>query len=202
MLRQYRQGKCAGLGCVSVADMQFTTFDIAGPCVMTPEVHRDDRGFFTRTFDAQLFDAHCAEQGWTVRSADFLQDSQSRSTQGVRRGLHGRGGAGEAKLVRCAHGAILDVIVDIRPDSPTYGQWVSVQLDDRDHAHLYIPRGFLHGFHTLSASADVCYRIDRPHDPSEDIGCRHDDPDLAITWPAGPVQLSVKDSQLGSFAAL
>lgn len=167
--------------------------------LMHPHPHRDQRGLFTRTFDARIFDEAVGQPG---RSATFVQDSQSRSVQGVVRGMHGRSGAGEAKLVRCAHGAVFDVLVDIRPESPTFGHQQSFRLDDETFAHLYVPAGFLHGFQGLTPIADVCYRIDRPHDPAEDISVRFADPDLAIAWPLKPTHVSERDAQAMSWKDL
>lgn len=176
--------------------MRVTTFDLSGPLLFTPTPHFDARGFFTRTFDAQV----AAEHG--LDPAAFIQDSQSRSSEATVRGMHGRAGAGEGKLVRCARGAVLDVLVDIRPGSVSFGQQVSVRLDDETFAHLYVPPGFLHGFQVLSPVADICYRIDRGHDPSEDLGARWDDPDLAIDWPLPAATMSPRDLAAGTFAEL
>lgn len=170
--------------------------------LMVPEEFADDRGWFARTFDTVIFDRAAADAGIDVRSTDFTQDSQSRSRHGVVRGMHGRSGRGEAKLVRCARGAVLDVLVDIRPGSPTFGEQASFQLDDERHAHLYVPPGFLHGFQVLTEAADVCYRIDRPHEPGEDLGVAYDDPDLAIAWPEPVTTVSARDRSAGSWAAL
>ena len=157
--------------------------------------HRDERGLFTRTFDAGIAAEH------DVVFGPGTQDSQSRSVPGVLRGLHGRLGEGEAKLVRVAAGAVLDVIVDARPDSATFGEHVSVVLDDVDFTAVYIPAGFLHGFQVVCATpADVVYRIDRPHDPSEDVSVRYDDPDLGIVWRPGSPILSPRDASAGSWA--
>jgi dTDP-4-dehydrorhamnose 3,5-epimerase len=169
---------------------------LEGVVVFRPKPHHDARGFFTRTFDAEI----AAEHG--LQPAVFLQDSQSRSRRGTIRGLHGRGGRGEAKLVRCAHGAVLDVLVDARPDSPTFGTSMAVTLDDVSFDHLYVPPGLLHGFQALTDVADVCYRIDRPHDPAEDLAVRHDDPDLAIDWPLPVSAISDRDRAAGSWAQL
>ncbi|MGI5125229.1 dTDP-4-dehydrorhamnose 3,5-epimerase family protein [Pseudonocardia sp. CA-107938] len=167
-----------------------------GVVVFRPTPHRDERGFFTRTFDAELATEH------GLHPASFLQDSQSRSRRGTIRGLHGRGGRGEAKLVRCAHGAVLDVLVDARPHSPTFGQSLTVTLDDETFDHLYVPPGLLHGFQALTEVADVCYRIDRPHDPAEDLAVRHDDPDLAIAWPLPVTAISDRDRTAGTWREL
>ncbi|GAA4471091.1 dTDP-4-dehydrorhamnose 3,5-epimerase [Rhodococcus olei] len=176
--------------------MRVDTTDLEDVLVFRPEPFRDDRGVFTRTFDVRV------GERVGVRSADFVQDSQSRSVFGVIRGMHGRAGRGEAKLVRCAHGAVHDVLVDIRKESPTFGAQQAFTLDDVDFAHLYVPPGFLHGFQALTAVADVCYRIDREHDPAEDIAVAYDDPDLAIAWPLPVTVISARDAAAGTWAAL
>lgn len=169
---------------------------LPGVLLFVPTPHRDDRGLFTRTFDAAIGVRH------GIDAAAFAQDSQSRSVLGVLRGMHGRGGRGEAKLVRCAHGAVLDVLVDARPDSPAFGRHATFRLDDEDFHHLYVPPGLLHGFQALTPIADVCYRIDRPHDPTEDLAVRYDDPDLGIDWPLPVSQISARDLAAGSWAEL
>lgn len=176
--------------------MQVRTTSIAGVLLFVPSPHHDERGFFARTFDADVAAAHGLDP------ASFVQDSQSRSRRGVVRGLHGRSGRGEAKLVRSARGAVHDVVVDARPDSPTFGRSEAFRLDDEEFLHLYVPPGMLHGFQALTEHADVCYRIDRPHDPREDRSVRFDDPDLGITWPLPVSRISVRDSAAGSWADL
>jgi len=160
---------------------------INGVLMFTPEPHRDDRGYFSRTFDVDA---------WRDAGVDptaFLQDSQSRSRRGVVRGLHLRRGAGEAKLVRCSYGAVLDVVIDFRPESSTYGQRETFDLDDQNLRSVYIPRGCLHGFQALTDPADICYRIDAPHDPAEDVTIRYDDPSLAVPWPLPAERVSQRD---------
>ena len=170
---------------------------LAGVVTFHPTPHRDERGLFTRTFDAAI----AAEHG--VLFGPLTQDSQSRSEPGVLRGLHGRAGEGEGKLARVAAGAVLDVVVDARPGSDTYGQHVAIVLDDVDFTALYIPAGCLHGFQVLGdRAADVVYRIDRPHDPTEDLGVRFDDPELGIAWRPGTTLLSPRDASAGSWAEL
>jgi dTDP-4-dehydrorhamnose 3,5-epimerase len=169
---------------------------LAGVMVFLPAPHHDDRGFFTRTFDAAIARDH------GLRPEEFVQDSQSRSRLGTVRGLHLRGGRGEAKLVRCARGAVFDVLVDARPDSPTFGEHVSVTLDDTMFAHLYVPPGLLHGFQALTEQTDICYRIDRAHSPGEDLSVRFDDPELGIQWPRPVETISEKDLAAGSWAEL
>jgi dTDP-4-dehydrorhamnose 3,5-epimerase len=165
-------------------------------CFIPEARHEDDRGWFVRTLDVTV-----AEQaGVAVRG--FLQDSQSRSRRGVLRGMHGRAGAGEAKLVRCARGAVLDVLVDARPTSSTFGRNATFRLDDEAGWHLYVPPGFLHGFQVLTEWADVCYRIDREHDPTEDLAVRYDDPDLALPWPLPVSAVSPRDAAAGTWRGL
>lgn len=169
---------------------------VAGVLLFTPTPHRDDRGFFTRTFDAAV----AADAG--LDHTVFVQDSQSRSSRATIRGIHGRAGAGEAKLVRCARGAVHDVLIDARPGSPTFGEQMSVLLDDETFVHLYVPPGLLHGFQALTEQADVCYRIDRAHDPADDLAVRYDDPDLRIAWPLPAGQVSRRDRAAGSWREL
>ncbi|MQA79610.1 MAG: glutamate-1-semialdehyde 2,1-aminomutase [Streptosporangiales bacterium] len=160
---------------------------IAGALLLRPSPHVDARGFFSRTFDSAV-----------VRAAGldpyaFVQDSLSRSVRGVVRGLHLRSGDGEAKLVRCSAGAVFDVVVDMRPDSPTYGNWESFELSGDTQVTLYVPRGCAHGFQALTEPADVAYRIDREHDPAEDVTIAFDDPELAIPWPLPVTTMSARD---------
>jgi len=167
---------------------------IAGALLFRPTPHVDERGFFSRTFDREV-----------MRSAGidpdaFEQDSLSRSRRGVVRGMHVRKGAGEAKLVRCSYGAIFDVIVDLRPASPTYRNFASFELRDDEQVSLYVPAGCAHGFQALTDPADVSYRIDRPHDPSEDVSIAFDDPDLAIPWPLPVSVMSGRDREAPSLA--
>ena len=162
---------------------------IAGAVLFTPIPHADERGFFCRTFDADVM--HAAR----IDPAAFVQHSLSRSARGVVRGLHVRRGDGEAKLVRCSYGAIFDVIVDLRPVSPTYRNWESFELRDDEQASLYVPAGCAHGFQALTDPADVSYRIDRPHDPAEDVSIAFDDPELAIPWPLPVTTMSRRDQR-------
>ena len=167
---------------------------IAGAFLFQPEPHVDERGFFSRTFDAEV----AREAG--IDPDGFAQDSQSRSRRGVVRGMHLRSGRGEAKLVRCSYGAVFDVIVDLRPGSPTFRNWESFDLRDTEQTSLYVPAGCAHGFQALTEPADVCYRIDRPHDPSEDVSIAFDDPELAIPWPLPATFLSERDRRAPSLA--
>jgi dTDP-4-dehydrorhamnose 3,5-epimerase len=160
---------------------------IQGALLFRPQPHRDSRGFFSRTFDAD------ATRAAGIDPCGFVQDSISRSSQGVIRGMHLRRGAGESKLVRCSFGSIFDVIVDLRPASPTYRNWESFDLRDDEQVTLYVPAGCAHGFQSLTDPADVSYRIDRPHDPAEDVTIAFDDPELAIPWPLPATKMSARD---------
>lgn len=169
---------------------------IDGAVLFQPAPHVDERGFFSRTFDSDVARAAGVDPN------GFVQDSQSRSARGVVRGMHIRTGAGEAKLVRCSYGAVFDVVVDLRPGSPTYGNWESFELLDSEQTSLYVPAGCAHGFQALTDPADVCYRIDRPHDPSEDLSIAFDDPELGIPWPLPVTGMSSRDRQASSLSAV
>src|SRR5215217_2105149 len=148
---------------------------LEGPALIEPVVHGDARGFFQETYRKAVF----AELG--VHD-DFVQDNHSRSGRGVLRGMHFQ--PGQAKLVRCARGAIVDAIVDIRPGSPAFGSWEAFPLDDEAHHQLYVPDGFAHGFCVTSEVADVVYKVSTYYDPAIESGFRFDDPEVGIDWPA------------------
>jgi dTDP-4-dehydrorhamnose 3,5-epimerase len=168
---------------------------IAGALLFRPTPHVDERGFFCRTFDVDVM------RTAGIDPAGFVQDSLSRSAAGVVRGLHVRRGDGEAKLVRCSYGAVFDVIVDLRPTSPTYRNWESFELRDDEQTSLYVPAHCAHGFQALTDPADVSYRIDRAHDPAEDVSIVFDDPELAIPWPLPVALMSDRDRAAGSLDA-
>jgi dTDP-4-dehydrorhamnose 3,5-epimerase len=151
---------------------------LPGALVIVPTVHRDERGFFQETYRRDAF----ARLGLTD---EFVQDNHSRSACGVLRGMHLQIGEGIAKLVRCARGEIVDVIVDVRHGSPTYGGWEAFRLDDRDNHQLYVPVGFAHGFCVLSDEADVVYRQSGYYDRQLERGFAYDDPQIGIEWPRG-----------------
>lgn len=165
---------------------------IDGAYLFEPTPHVDARGFFSRTFDRAVV----ASVG--IDPDAFVQDGVSRSRRGVLRGMHLRSGQGEAKLVRCSYGAIFDVVVDLRPDSPTYRNTETFELSDETQVTLYVPAGCAHGFQSLTEPADVSYRIDREHDPAEDVAIAHDDPELAISWPLPVAAMSERDRQAPS----
>lgn len=173
-----------------------TVPQIAGALLFRPLPHLDERGFFSRTFDANVMRAS------GIDPSAFIQDSVSRSMRGVLRGLHVRSGRGEAKLVRCSYGAIFDVIVDLRPTSATYGNWESFDLNDAEQVSIYVPAGCAHGFQALTELADVSYRIDREHDPAEDVTIAHDDPELGIPWPLPVTGMSERDRHAPTLAVV
>ena len=172
--------------------MQIISTRIAGPKLIAPQVHGDERGFFVETY------RHAAHADMGIpRDDQFVQDNHSRSTRGVVRGMHFQVGAGVAKLVRCARGSILDVVVDLRHGSPSYGEWEGFALDDESLALLYVPVGFAHGFCVLSEVADVIYKQTAYYDASVERGIAWDDPDVAIQWPlaVGELLVSERDRQ-------
>jgi dTDP-4-dehydrorhamnose 3,5-epimerase len=142
--------------------------------MLEPSVHGDERGFFLETYRQNLF----AELGI---DAEFVQDNHSRSRRRIVRGMHFQ--PAMAKLIRCARGSILDVLVDIRRGSETFGHWEAFELNDENHHQLYCPDGFAHGFCVLSDLADVTYRCSAYYDPQAEGGFRYDDPAVAIEWP-------------------
>lgn len=160
---------------------------LEGPLLLEPAVHGDGRGFFAETYRRSLL----ADLGV---DHDFVQDNHSRSAQGVVRGIHFQVGEGQAKLVRCARGAILDVVVDLRRGSPTYGGWEGHTLDDERMLQLYVPVGFGHGFCVLSEWADVVYKCSSYYDPDTERGIRYDDPDVGVEWPDLDLRVSERDA--------
>jgi dTDP-4-dehydrorhamnose 3,5-epimerase len=151
---------------------------LEGPILIEPFVHGDSRGFFHETYRKSVF-------GELGIHDDFVQDNHSRSGRGVVRGMHFQVGKGMAKLVRCSQGAIVDVLVDLRRGSPTFGQWEAFELNDEGLHQLYCPIGFAHGFCVTSESADVIYKCSAYYDESIERGIKYDDPDIGIDWPAG-----------------
>ena len=156
--------------------MRLVETRLDGPILLEPTVYGDGRGFFLESYRANVWAQH------GVRDA-FVQDNHSRSGRGVLRGMHFSIGAGQSKLVRCARGRILDVVVDLRRASPTYGQCESHELDDERAHQLYIPIGFAHGFCVLSDVADVTYKCSTYYDGAVERGFHYADPDVGIAWP-------------------
>lgn len=165
--------------------MPFWDTPLEGLKVFQPQVWEDKRGYFFESYNRRIFE----EAGV---KADFVQDNQARSTYGVLRGLHFQYPPFEqAKLVRVTEGAVYDVAVDIRPDSPTYGQWYGLELSAENKRQLFVPRGFAHGYVVLSPVAEFCYKCDNFYSKAHEGGIRYDDPNLAIDW-----QIDLKDAVL------
>lgn len=160
---------------------------IPGVIVLAPQVHADDRGFFVETFRESVL----AERGIRHR---WVQDNQARSQRGVLRGMHFSVDPGQAKLVRCARGRVLDVVVDLRAGSPTHGRWQGVELDDEGGAQVYVPAGLAHGYLVLSEVADVVYKCSEYYDPAKERSLAWDDPEVGISWPDGPKIVSERDA--------
>lgn len=151
-------------------------FDIDGPLLISPRVHRDDRGYFLEAWRRDQY----RQLGLDV---DFVQVNSSRSRFGTLRGLHfQRQPHAQGKLVSVVRGRVVDVAVDLREGSPTFGRHVKAVLDDESHARLWVPRGFAHGFLAISEDADVVYQVDGLHAPAAEGGVRWDDPDLGVAW--------------------
>jgi len=159
-----------------------------GLVLVEPTVHGDERGFFVETFSKDAW----ADLGV---DAEFVQHNHSRSSHGTLRGLHFQTSPGQAKLLRCARGAILDVAVDLRRDSSTYGQWEGHVLDDEKHHQLFVPIGFAHGFVVLSDVADVAYLVSSVYDPATEAGIAWDDPDVGVDWQVEAPLLSERDKK-------
>jgi len=175
--------------------MKVTLTKIKGVLILEPKVFGDERGFFMESFSQRVFEEAIGEH------VEFVQDNHSRSRKGVLRGLHYQVEKPQGKLVRVTQGAVFDVAADIRPDSPTYGQWVGVTLTEENHRQLWIPPGLAHGFLVTSESADFLYKTTDYYAPTFERGIAWDDPDFAIDWPLdGAPSLSGKDQVAISLA--
>ena len=171
--------------------MRVTTTAIDGVLVLEPKVFGDERGFFVESFNQKTFN------GVMGTEILFVQDNHSRSAKGVLRGLHfQRAPHSQGKLVRVTQGSVFDVVVDIRADSPTRGDWLGLMLDAAEHKQVWIPPGLAHGFLVMSDSADFLYKTTEYYIPSSEGCIRWDDPDLAISWPLAGTRpsLSAKDA--------
>lgn len=168
--------------------MNFIKTELDGVYIVEPKVFGDHRGFFMESWSKRAFD----EAGLHY---DFVQDNHSLSTgKGTLRGIHfQKGDKAQAKLVRCVRGAVLDVAVDLRPASPTYKKWVAVELSAENFRQLLIPRGFGHGFVTLTDDVEFLYKADNPYAPEADGGIRWNDPELTVDWGIEQPILSEKD---------
>lgn len=158
--------------------MDYKKTEIEGVYIIQPKVFKDNRGYFMETFRQSDFDAGIG------RHVEFIQDNESKSSRGVLRGLHyQKGEASQAKLVRVIKGRVVDVAVDIRRSSKTFGRYVMVELSEENKTQFFIPRGFAHGFLVLSDEAIFTYKVDNAYAPQQEASIRYDDPDIAIEWP-------------------
>ena len=170
--------------------MTYRETNINGVFIIEPQVFKDNRGYFSETYKRKEFEQN-------IGPVDFVQDNESKSVRGVLRGLHyQKGDCSQAKLVRVIMGTVLDVAVDIRRSSPTFGQHVAVELSDENHRMFFIPRGFAHGFLVLSSEAIFSYKVDNAYAPQSEAGIRWDDPDLGIHWPIAPSEVLTSEKDL------
>ena len=171
--------------------MNYIETEIQGVYVLEPRVFQDARGYFVETWNQEDFDKH-------VGKVTFIQDNESKSSYGVLRGLHyQKGEFSQAKLVRVIKGKVLDVAVDIRKSSPTFGKYVLAELSEENKRQLFIPRGFAHGFLVLSDEAVFTYKVDNVYAPQAEAGIKWNDEDIAIEWPidSKDLILSEKDTR-------
>ena len=176
--------------------MKYIETDIQGVYIIEPNVFKDARGYFMEAWKQADFEQH-------IGRVDFIQDNESKSSYGVLRGLHyQKGDLCQAKLVRVIKGRVLDVAVDLRRSSATFGQHVMVELSEENKRQFFIPRGFAHGFLVLSDEAVFTYKVDNVYAPQAEAGVRWNDPQLGIDWPIDPkdVQTSEKDLKQPLFA--
>ncbi|MBA3722229.1 MAG: dTDP-4-dehydrorhamnose 3,5-epimerase [Parachlamydiaceae bacterium] len=166
--------------------MEIIDLRLNGLKLIKPKVFKDARGFFLETFQQSVYDKISVP-------LQFSQDNHSYSKKDCIRGMHFQSYPGQAKLIRAGIGKIFDVAVDIRPESPTYGQWEGIILDDVNHYQLFIPVGFAHGFCVLSEEAHVMYKVSMPYDAKHEKGFRWDDPDINIQWPVDNPLVSERD---------
>ncbi len=174
--------------------MQITPLDLDGPVLIELEIHGDERGFFVERFNGERF----REAGLPCA---FAQDNHSRSRPGVVRGLHFQHTPAQGKLVGVTRGRVFDVVVDLRPESPTYGESRSTELSDMNGRLLWVPPEFAHGFCVLDdGPADLLYKADTPYNPAGESGILWSDPELAIAWPIRDPIVSTRDRQMPTFA--
>ena len=169
--------------------MEFIQLSIPDVILIKPTVFEDHRGFFMESYHIDKFNSGGIK-------CNFVQDNHVRSVYNTLRGLHFQVKYPQAKLLRCLKGKVLDVAVDIRQGSPTYGQWVGEELSEDNHYQLFIPEGFAHGYYVMSKTADIIYKCSEIYHPEDEQGIRWNDPDIAIEWPGIYPILSEKDLQL------
>lgn len=175
--------------------MHSESLRLPGLIKITPDVHQDSRGFFVQSYHEPTY----RSMGITCA---FPQDNHSKSMKHTVRGMHYQQAPGQAKLVRVVLGRIFDVAVDIRPESPTFGQWQGIILDDDKHEQLFIPNGFAHGFCVLSDTAHVLYKTSSVYDHSAERGFAFNDPDVGIAWPTETPLVSARDQQAASLQSI
>ncbi|MBX0328811.1 dTDP-4-dehydrorhamnose 3,5-epimerase [Oscillochloris sp. ZM17-4] len=174
--------------------MFFTPTELVGAFIIDVQRFEDNRGFFARSWSPDDFES----RGLSSHIAQ-MNLSYNR-VKGTLRGMHFKHHPyAETKLVRCIRGAILDVIIDLRPESPSFKRWIGVELTDENRRALYVPEGFAHGFQTLVDDVEVMYQVSQPYMPSAEGGVRHNDPAFGITWPLEPTEMSPKDTQWPDF---
>ena len=170
--------------------MEFKKTQVEGVYIIEPRVFNDARGYFLEAWKKEELEQH-------IGPVEFIQDNESKSSYGVLRGLHyQKGDFSQAKLVRVIKGRVLDVAVDIRPSSPTFGQHVMTELSEENKRQFFIPRGFAHGFLVLSEEAIFTYKVDNVYAPQAEAGIRWDDPDLGIEWPIDPKEVLTSEKDL------
>ena len=170
---------------------EFKRLEIPDVILIEPKVFEDERGFFMETYKKEDFDEKVGIKG------EFIQDNHSKSEYGVLRGLHyQKEPYAQAKIVRCVRGAIYDVAVDLRKNSPTFGRYVSVELSEENKFMVYVPKGFAHGFLVLSENAEVIYKVDNVYAPGYETGLIWNDEDIGIKWPVDNPIISQKDRNL------
>lgn len=173
--------------------MDYKKTEIEGVYIIQPKVFKDNRGYFMETFRQSDFDAGIG------RHVEFTQDNESKSSRGVLRGLHyQKGEASQAKLVRVIKGRVVDVAVDIRRSSKTFGRYVMVELSEENKTQFFIPRGFAHGFLVLSDEAIFTYKVDNAYAPQQEASIRYDDPDIAIEWPMDMAEVITSEKDMNA----
>lgn len=173
--------------------MEIIELPLSGAKLIKPRVFRDERGFFFESYSAARYQAAGIQEVW-------VQDNHSLSGRGTLRGLHYQSSPGQAKLVRVTRGRVFDVLVDIRPSSPTFGQWHGLEVDAEAHFQVYVPVGFAHGFCVLSDQAEVQYKVSTPYDGATECAIRWNDAELGVAWPLASPVLSERDKVSESFA--
>lgn len=170
--------------------MEYLMTELQGVWILEPKVFGDSRGYFMEAYKKADFERH-------IGSVDFIQDNESKSSYGVLRGLHyQRGEFSQAKLVRVIKGRVLDVAVDLRKSSPTFGRHIAVELSEDNHRQFFIPRGFAHGFLVLSDEAIFSYKVDNVYAPQSECSIRFDDPALGIDWPIAASDMNLSDKDM------